>query len=213
LIAHLARVDQRCIDYDWLGQDRATNNASTTAMSLRKRPVSRSFPIIGAPRFELGTSSPPDCSGKWRRVSGRGGKWLHYCVSGHRPHSLSQAVSGRLGTDWALGRVRFGHLARRPRPRHRGSAGRVHLVGAREGVQVAAGPAQDHCRRLVESLASAVMPRGAGKREPGALGEPRAPSELGSASGAEATGLGRSARTSRPLPYRSTGRGRTRRSP
>jgi len=58
--------------------------------------------MIGAPRFELGTSSPPDCSGVWRVVSGSGAKWLRYVVSGYRPACLSGAVWGRLGTDWAL---------------------------------------------------------------------------------------------------------------
>jgi hypothetical protein len=31
------------------------------------------FLSVGAPRFELGTSSPPDCSGVWRAVVGGGG--------------------------------------------------------------------------------------------------------------------------------------------
>jgi hypothetical protein len=56
---------------------------------------------VGAPRFELGTSSPPDCLGQWRAVSGSGAKWLRYVVSGHSLACLSRPVLGRLGTDWA----------------------------------------------------------------------------------------------------------------
>ena len=42
----------------------------------RKPRLSGAFRPIGAPRFELGTSSPPDFSDGWRWLAGRGGKWL-----------------------------------------------------------------------------------------------------------------------------------------
>src|SRR5512132_2549537 len=43
--------------------------------------------MVGAPRFELGTSSAPDSYGAWCRVVARGGKWDGYRVSAHpSPH-------------------------------------------------------------------------------------------------------------------------------
>jgi hypothetical protein len=47
-------------------------------------------------------SGPLVPSGLWRAMFGSGGKWLYSVVSGHRSACLSGAVSGRLGTDWAL---------------------------------------------------------------------------------------------------------------
>jgi hypothetical protein len=50
------------------------------AVRTAKTPPERGFPMIGAPRFELGTSSPPDCSsgqaggpGTWREVAAEQG--------------------------------------------------------------------------------------------------------------------------------------------
>jgi hypothetical protein len=51
-------------------------------------------------------SGPLVRSEVWRAMFGSGGKWLYSVVSGHRSACLSGAVSGRLGTDWALSRGR-----------------------------------------------------------------------------------------------------------
>jgi hypothetical protein len=49
----------------------------------QKAPPLRGFLVIGAPRFELGTSSPPDFSAEWRQVRGGGGTWLRYAKTVH----------------------------------------------------------------------------------------------------------------------------------
>jgi hypothetical protein len=60
--------------------------------------------LIRAPRFELGTSSPPDSSALWREVRPCGGKWLGYAEStarGRLDASLHKPVLRRLGHEWA----------------------------------------------------------------------------------------------------------------
>jgi hypothetical protein len=42
--------------------ERAQPMRPRMAARTAKTPPERGFPKIGAPRFELGTSSPPDCS-------------------------------------------------------------------------------------------------------------------------------------------------------
>ena len=74
-------------------------NRLGTDWALSRVPNRRN-PSRGAERFELRTSSPPDCSGGWRVVSGRGGKWLRYSASGHRAACPSETVYRRLWTKW-----------------------------------------------------------------------------------------------------------------
>jgi hypothetical protein len=54
----------------------ARDDASTLAESRSAKrspyPIYRGFSIIGAPRFELGTSSPPDYSDGWRLLAASG---------------------------------------------------------------------------------------------------------------------------------------------
>jgi hypothetical protein len=68
--------------------------------------------LIGAPRFELGTSSPLDSSGGWRPVFASGGKWLRSVVSAGRAGWLGGAVPD----VWGLfGDSRFRELSLVPR--------------------------------------------------------------------------------------------------
>jgi hypothetical protein len=53
----------------------AEGNRGHPAMPL-VAPICRTFVSIGAPRFELGTSSPPGYSAEWRAKVRHGGKWL-----------------------------------------------------------------------------------------------------------------------------------------
>jgi hypothetical protein len=46
-----------------------------------KAPAVQGLLRVGAPRFELGTSSPPGFSAPWRPVRGSGESWLRYAKS------------------------------------------------------------------------------------------------------------------------------------
>lgn len=63
------------------------------------------FPIVGAPRFELGTSSPPGLSDA---MASDAGKWREVPIRRRFPQSqaassacLRERLAERLGTEWA----------------------------------------------------------------------------------------------------------------
>jgi hypothetical protein len=60
-----------------LGSKRAASTSRRSVAISRKGRLAGAF-LIGAPRFELGTSSPPDCSAFWREVRASGARWLGY---------------------------------------------------------------------------------------------------------------------------------------
>jgi hypothetical protein len=56
---------------------------------------------IGAPRFELGTSSPPGCSEHWREVRERGGKRLRYAAESVRRRTTPLHSTATFSDVWA----------------------------------------------------------------------------------------------------------------
>jgi hypothetical protein len=82
--------------------------AEEAGMAARtaKTPPERGFLMIGAPRFELGTSSPPDCSAFWRGFRASGGRWLGYAESGTRQRFKPLASTARFPGVW----VRIGYM-------------------------------------------------------------------------------------------------------
>ena len=64
---------------------------------------------IGAPRFELGTSSPPGYSEGWRGLAGSGGKWLGSWLLAFQGMELSGLGPGTFGP-------RSGHASASPLP-------------------------------------------------------------------------------------------------
>ena len=61
---------------DRLGHYWATKLTGSAHRIGRESPCLRGFPAVGAPRFELGTSSPPDYSATWRGFGRGGATWL-----------------------------------------------------------------------------------------------------------------------------------------
>ena len=56
---------------------------SEPATPLEKYEQDREKSSVGAPRFELGTSSPPDYAGGCRALPPSGGKWLQPWLCAH----------------------------------------------------------------------------------------------------------------------------------
>ena len=99
-----------------LGNYRATPTTRLRHRRHGQAPLSRAF-SIGAPRFELGTSGPPDCSAAWRKDRASGGTWLGYAKSDRSSGRESLSSKTPVSNVW----VRIGYWRNVSQQRGRGS--------------------------------------------------------------------------------------------